>query len=148
MVRVTKVVELVLVLCPSLVSWVDVPNLASRSSSSKHEMGKNHNAALCLLRFVRQWNTWLQGGGGTDEQLDVKEMFPSMDRDRMFTTLNKFHDTLVAKCGKRGKELLCGALDFAEILVDDTYGCEGASHKKTKKQKTMAAGKVLRTWRT
>ena len=27
------------------------------------------------------------------------------------------------------KKLCCGALDSAEILVDDTYGCEIQSHK-------------------
>ena len=37
---------------------------------------------------------------------DVKEMSPSMDRDRVFSALQTFHDILVKRRGKRGKEIL------------------------------------------
>ena len=66
----------------------------------------------CLLRFVRRWNTWLQEGEDPRLDplqlwvLDVKEMFPSMDRHRVHSTLKQLHDMLVKKRGKRGRELL------------------------------------------
>ena len=45
-------------------------------------------------------------------------------------------------------ELRRGASDSAEILVDDTYGCEVQSHKVRARNSTVAAGNRIRKWRT
>ena len=66
----------------------------------------------CLLRLFRRWNQWLQEGNDPQSdplqlwRLDVKEMFPSMDGERVYEALLKFHEILVKRRGKRGKELL------------------------------------------
>ena len=74
----------------------------------------------CLLRFTRRWNTWLQQGNDpqTDPlwELDVKEIFLSMDRDKVYNALLKFHEILVQRQGKRGKELLFATNRFDRKL--------------------------------
>ena len=61
--RVTELVEPVLVLYPSLGSWVDLPSLASRfckqqaaaTTTSTHEMGKTHNSVAVLWIRLKFW---------------------------------------------------------------------------------------------
>ena len=50
----------------------------------------------CLLRLVRRWNEWPQRGEDPHNdplqlwELDMKEMFPSMKRDRVFAPRRNF----------------------------------------------------------
>ena len=81
-VRVTELVEPVLVLSPFLVSRVDLPSLAASKQASKQAASSKQQAA------------------------------------------SKQH----ARNGEKS-QLPRGASDSAEILVDDTYGCEVQSHK-------------------
>ena len=53
--KFTELVERVLVLCPSLVSRVDLLGLASKQASSTREMGKNQNSVVVLLIWSQFW---------------------------------------------------------------------------------------------
>ena len=56
---------------------------------------------------------------------DEKEMFPSIDRDRVFAALKSFHNILKEKRRKCGREIL-----FAINKIDRKLECLGTGYGK------------------
>jgi len=70
----------------------------------------------CVTRFVNRWNKWFASDDYAPPvpphdaislfELDVQEMFPSLDQDRVLASLQELHDLVLKARGKRGKCLL------------------------------------------
>ena len=81
------------------------------SSSSGSLAAQAHAVAACNPTAPQTFHVTIPGGThklthcSHGNELDGKEMFPSMDRDCVFTALQKFHEVLVHRRGKRGKEI-------------------------------------------
>ena len=67
----------------------------------------------CVQRFVCRWNKWFADDHDPASplpplslfELDVREMFPSMDREVVLSALEEFHSLVVAAGERRGKSL-------------------------------------------
>ena len=62
----------------------------------------------CVTWFVRRWNSWFSQQSAHPPvelfELDVAEMFPSLDRSAVITALEKFHQLVLDARGKRGQQ--------------------------------------------
>ena len=83
----------------------------------------------CVRRFVRRWNTWFSQQPEhllvEPFDLDVAEMFPSLDREAAITALKKFHQLVLEARGKRGKQYI-----FAINRVDRKLDRVGTGYTK------------------